>query len=66
MDAYERRLEVLAAQIVPHFDEMQQLALNPTSAADLVNGDLLMAEGDAYAVALPEVLEGEGSWDVYR
>lgn len=62
MEHFERRLEVLAAQLVP---DSEQLVINPTSNADLVAGDPLMAE-ESYAVALPEKLESEGAWDVYR
>lgn len=42
-----------------------QLFPGPT-AADMAATDPLMAGEDAYSVALPEVLESEGSWDVYR
>jgi hypothetical protein len=65
MEAFERRLEVLAAQLVP---DMEQLALNPTAAAAAaaVPADSPFGEPGSYAVVLPEVLDGEGSWDVYR
>ncbi|KIZ03320.1 hypothetical protein MNEG_4636 [Monoraphidium neglectum] len=64
MDEVERRLEVLANQLAPNAEEIKQLVLNPTSQ-DLVAGDPLMAE-EAYAVPLPETLQPDGSWDVYR
>ncbi|KAI8468294.1 MAG: hypothetical protein J3K34DRAFT_427744 [Monoraphidium minutum] len=63
--AWERRLEVLAQQLAPDAHEIRQLMADPTSAQDVVVGDMLMAE-ESYAVALPEKLEAEGSWDVYR
>lgn len=59
MEVYERRLETLAGQLA-------QVALNPTSG-DLDGQDAFsMAEEGVYAVALPEKLDGDGSWDVYR
>lgn len=63
MDVYERRLETLAGQLAE-----QVLQMNPTASGSAVaDADQpLMAESDSYAVALPEKLDGEGSWDVYR
>lgn len=65
MQHFESMADAIAAQLLP--DDTSQLLLNPTSG-DLQTaaaGDPLVEAG-AYAVALPEVLEAQSSWDVYR
>lgn len=64
MDVFERRLDVLAAQLVP---SIEQLALAPTAgAAAATDAAAPLVEPGAYAIPLPEVLGPEATWDVYR
>ena len=71
MEAYEQRLNVFAGQLAGAVlqEERPQLALNATNGkenAEQSQAERLMAESEPYAVPLPETLQTEGSWDVYR
>eukprot|EP00878_Enallax_costatus_P000737 GHUV01000851.1.p1 GENE.GHUV01000851.1~~GHUV01000851.1.p1 ORF type:complete len:760 (+),score=146.74 GHUV01000851.1:92-2281(+) len=69
----QRRLDVLANQLAGQIsadllaEQAQQLRLSPTTGQTTEARTLqLMEEGPEYAVPLPEKLQPDGPWQVYR
>lgn len=69
----QRRLDVLANQLAGQIsvdllaEQGQQIHRAPTSGQSTdARMQQLMEEGPEYAVTLPEKLQPEGSWQVYR
>lgn len=69
----QRRMDVLANQLAGQIsadlvaEQAQQLGMSPTSGQTAETRMLqLMEEGPEYAVPLPEKLQPDGSWQVYR